>query len=277
MERWFEALAGFLEVPIKAERHGWSLQGDSDHRMKFVEDFITQKERKPTRGGKAPIFVAAQPSTENEWRNRLRLVERAAARQLTNAPVGFAASFANAKTSSAVVRLAFGLSLSFGLALRQRFTAYFMTADETCFVTAGDDALFAGAPSVSKFEPHRPLLRKAWPKLAAAAGATQQTYRDDPVVVAEIDRLRRSYAEELQCLERLYLAGGGKEARLLGDPPEEMKNDDAVEAEYVARLEDLIDRYRPRVLFEPLTVGVIEGWQPARVGSGRRTHSPKSG
>ncbi|MBI2839440.1 MAG: hypothetical protein HYX75_14085 [Acidobacteria bacterium] len=262
LQRWVRSLGEYLEAQVSDDAKGWRMEGTSDTWKNFVEDFLSEQEREALRRKIAPMVVVSEPGDQDEWRDRLRLVERAAARQLTCAPIGFAATLPAASKQSplsTVVRLAFGLSLSLGYRLRQRFTAYFLVNEGQHFLQTGDDPLFMLGAIVGPLDLKRSELRMALPTLLAAVGEAQESYRHDSPIVAEVDRLRQNYAQDLQCLERLYTTNSGKDARLLGQAPKGLKGDDAIEAEYVARLEDLVDRYRPRVIFEPLTIGVIEG------------------
>jgi hypothetical protein len=261
LQQWLTALSRHYDAELSARAGAWSIDGSSNAWAAFIDDFLTEKEKEAKRKPHS-WTVRADPENVFEWRDRFRLVERAAARELTSRPVAFTASVSpRAKKARTVVRLAFGLSLSLGTCHRCRFTA--CVADGKTTLRVGDDELFSLAPQIAPLDLHRKELRAALPQLLVAVAEAQAAYRQDAKVVAEIESMRRRYVEDSLFLDRLYNANSASDPRLMGDPPEGLKGDDAIEAEYVMRLEDLVDRYRPRVLFEPLTIGIVEGFHLA--------------
>ena len=257
LERWLTTLGGYLDAQVTAVEGGWHVVGTSAPWQRFADDIGATDPKKQ------PLLIAAEPRDGDQWRDRLRVVERAAARQLTAAPVAFTATIpAKSKrpATRTIVRFAFGFSLSLGRRLRQRFTAYAAPGDEHAHYVAGDDALFKRGPVIAALDTKRPEVRNALPALLSAARTAQESYRNDAGVLAELDRLRGNYEHESQSVETLYTINSGQSARLLGMESKEMKSEDATESEYVSRLEDLAERFRPRVIFEPLTIGLIAGW-----------------
>jgi len=257
LERWLTVLGEYTGANLVARPEGWKIDGASEAWTRFFNDIAAEDEEQH------PLLIARGPHGREQWLDHLRVVERAAARQLTLAPIGFTAvlpAAARRRGAKTIVRLAFGFSLSLGRRLRRSFTASVPLGAKQAIVTAGDDGLLELDPEIAALDVKGAELRKALPALLAGANDAQTTYRDDENVVAEIERLRRTYEDEVQSLATLYTINSGREARLLGMELQEQKGEDAIEAEYVARLEDLADRFRPRVLFEPLTLGIIEGW-----------------
>jgi hypothetical protein len=267
---WFGALGAFLEAEVSELADGWRLKGSGDSWRSFVEKTLgaSQPEaslRRSPRLKDGTVTIASAPRGPSEWRDRLGLVEKAVAQALTNAPVGFSAIVAAPRSmrfQSAVVRLAFGFSCMLGRRLRKRFTAYVLMKERRAFIRHGGDLLFTLAPAVGRLESSETETRDAIPQLLAAVSQAEEAYRRESAVVAEISRLRHSCEQELRCLNRLYTPTSGQDTRLLGVPTDGLKGDDAVEAEYAARFEDLLDRYRARIIFEPLTIGVVHGWNP---------------
>ncbi|HYR28420.1 MAG TPA: hypothetical protein VEU30_08140 [Thermoanaerobaculia bacterium] len=255
LQRWLTSLGSYMGAKVVAVENGWSIDGESERWLRFFNDVARPDEKK------RPLVVAPEPSGEAQWLDRLRVVERAAARQLSSAPVGFTAIIAPRKRATKnVVRFAFGFSLSLGARLRQRFTAYLPVGQHKCEVIAGDDGLFARDPKVGPLAAHRSMVRDALPILLAAAAEAQETYRNDGRVTQEIARLQARYQQESRSVETLYTINSGRDVRLLGMETKELKSEDATEAEYIGRLEDLAERYRPQILFEPLSIGLVEGW-----------------
>ncbi len=264
IDRWLGALARYFEAQLSKRAGGWELDGATESWERFLDSLLSREERQALNGRKlTSMGLSSEPDAVEQWRDRLRLVEKSAARTLTDAPVAFAAvipSTAAKGTRYTVVRFAFGFSLSLGHRIRRRYTVYSPTREGNALFRRGDDRLFAHGATVGPLDLSRKELREAMPALSTAAKAAEEKYRQEAEVVAEITRLRHSFVEELGCLQRLYIANWGQDAPVLGAPPEGLKGDDVVEAEYVTRLEDLVDRYHSRVQFEPLTIGVIEGW-----------------
>lgn len=258
LERWLRAVAEDLDASISGTATGWRLEGTGEGWKQFVVK-ISGPEKKPAQ----KKTVRREPRNLKEWRDRLRLVEKHAAATLNDAPVGFTATFPG-RRESRVVRFAFGFSLSLGYPLRKRFTAHFAIGKGQASLIAGDDGLFAAHPSISALDPTRAEWKAALPHLSSAAADAQKAYLSDAAVVAEVARIRKRYSSDVQCLETLYIANWGQDARLLGTAAKHLTGDDAIEAEYVTRLEDLIDRYRPAAMFTPLSIGIIEG-APDRV------------
>lgn len=272
LDRWLGALGSLLEADVAATADGWELSGAAEGWVRFVGNLLSPPEREGTQDREpALLAVASAPAGCEQWRDRLRLVEKSAAQALTNAPVGFTALLPTAPKGAAgttAARLAFGLSLSLGHRLRRRYTAYVLLGEGRSFFRRGADAVLTQLSKVGPLDLTRRETRGALEGLLAAAREAEAAYREDPEVVAELERLRERYKEELRCLDRLYTANWGQDAPLLGVPAAGLKGDDAIEAEYVSRLEDLADRYRPRVVFEPLTLGLVEGWSEAEFLSG---------
>jgi len=238
---WLDVLAVHHGARLTPVPGGWRVRGTQDR------------------------VVCSVPRSEDEWQHRFDLVEKAAASTLTNGPVTFAATLSpvSSKSSSRIVRLAFGLSFSFGHALRRRFTVYSPLRKGDCKVIAGDDAFFTRNPALGPLDLGQPGVREALERAGAAVAEAQQIYLRDPAVVAELDRIRKSFSDEVRCLERFYIPQDSFDTRILGHRAKNLGGDDAIEAEYLARLDDVLERYRPAILFEPLTIGVIEGWLPA--------------
>jgi hypothetical protein len=261
LQNWLSALAGYLEASVVVAGKGASrIEGTSESWQRFFEDIAAPKEKQHA------LLIASEPHDRDQWCDHLRVVERAAARQLTSAPVGFTALIPAAsrkRATKTVVRFAFGLSLSMGRRLRQRFTSYVHDGKGAPLLQTGSDALFSLHPDIGPLDVKRKDLGNALPALLSAAAEAQETYRKDPRVIEEIERLRKNYEQEYQSLDTLYTINSGQDARLLGTRSTDLRNEDATEAEYVGRLEDLTDRYRPRVILEPLTLGIIDGWHDA--------------
>lgn len=268
VERWLAVLSNHLDAQFSRGTSRWTLSGTSQTWRRYLRNLFTDEERVSLDDSRtASVNVAFDPSTKEEWRNRFRLVEKSAAQALTNAPVGFLAVLPSGKrgAKARVARLAFGYSLSLGKRVRRRFTAYFLPeSDESCF-RCGDDHILDDVERIAPLDLKQEAVHSALGRLIAAASNAEQEYRQDAQVVAEVARIRREYAKELRCLERLYTSNSGQDAPLLGLPATGLKGDDAVEAEYVSRLQDLMDRYQPRVLFEPLTLSIVENCNEAKL------------
>lgn len=259
VERWLAALAEYLDATVEPREAGWVIAGNSIAWNRFFEGIAVHGE------SNHPLFIATKPEGPQQWLDHLRIVERAAAQQITSAPVAFKATVQPAlrmRGVKTVVRLAFGLSLSLGNSLRQRFTATVTAGETRATLTAGDDGLFDLAPEITTPDLNRQDLHHALPALLSAVVDAETVYRRDAGVIAELDRLREAYVDEFQSLASIYTINSGRDARLLGMESQERKGEDAIEGEYVARLEDLENRYRPGIRLDVLTIGVVEGWLP---------------
>lgn len=213
-------------------------------------------------GDTTEILLSPNPTDPDAWRVRLQHVEKRIAQALISAPVAFSCSVKASRGAGnrpiELVRLAFGLSLSLGASYARRYTAYHFGEAEKAFYIAGRDKLFEscedfGAASVRKKDVTNSLRR-----MLELIPETVRDYQDSEPIRRQIDLQRTSLSSELRDLDRLYVASHGQYGRLLGQPPESVKGDDAIELEYFKRMEDIVARYGISIRFVPLTFGIIK-------------------
>lgn len=203
-----------------------------------------------------PIQICAEPQDKTSWKNRLRFVEQSAAQALLAGPVGFACELENGHSKLAsVYRLALGLSLSTGHACRRRYTLY--SHEGSVFFTDGSDCLFDHTRSITALDLKRTQFLDVLAEVCKPLSQIATSYASDTDVAQQVESLNKKLAAEMRDLDRLYLSGHGKHARLIGNALEGLHGEDAIEAEYLGRLRDIVARYQVSICFEPLTFSLI--------------------
>jgi hypothetical protein len=244
---------------VLATEYGGRVTTVSDGDVRLTPD---SEQWKKVLGTTAGILLNANPTDPDAWRVRLQHVEKRIAQALISAPVAFSCSVKAGRGSGdrsvELFRLAFGLSLSLGVACACRYTAYYFGGAEKAFYVAGRDKLFEccgefGAVNVKNKEVTDGLRR-----LLEVIPEVVCDYQDSEPIRRQIDLQKTSLSRELRDLDRLYVARHGQYSRLLGQPPEPAKGDDAIELEYFRRIEDVVAKYGVSVRFVPLTLGVIK-------------------
>jgi hypothetical protein len=214
-------------------------------------------------GSKDPIVLSSNPQHPDAWRTRLQFVEKRTSRAVNSSPVGFSCSMIeNGKARDSggpveVVRLAFGLSLSLGASLRRRYTAYYLSNTKQALYIQGQDRLFAACTNIGALDLRNKALTLGTEHLLGLLKEVEREYSLSTSVQEQTKSLNETLSSELRELDRLYKAGHGQYAQLLGRAPEPLKGDDAIESEYLHRLEDLLRKYRLSVLFTPLSLGIV--------------------
>lgn len=214
-------------------------------------------------GSKDPIVLSSNPQHADAWRTRLQFVEKRTARAVNSSPVGFSCSMIeNGKPRDSgglveVVRLAFGLSLSLGASLRRRYTAYYLSNTKQALYIQGQDRLFAGCTDIGALDLRNKALTLGTERLLDLLKEVEREYSLSTPVEEQTKRLNETLSSELHELDRLYKASHGQYAQLLGRAPGPLKGDDAIESEYLHRLEDLLRKYRLAVLFAPLSLSIV--------------------
>jgi len=251
LREWVKVLSKEYAASLRHEEGEFRLESSSD------------KWRELT-GSTKTIVISSEPESGGSWWMRLRLVEKAAARAIISAPVGFSCSLGvgrKQRKSKAghtdVMRLAFGFSLSLGASSRQRYTAYYVKLFDKAFHILGEDQLFDHCCEIDPLDLRSPCLKDGLKPLLPAVDRAQADYRASSMVTDQLDSLREKLLKELTDLDKLYAVNYGQYAQLLGRPPDGLRGEDAIEAEYVSRMEDIFLKYQPAVVFEPLTLGVI--------------------
>lgn len=210
------------------------------------------------------VVITSPPNSEESWKNRFRLIEKAVARAIVAAPVGFDCKLINPDVQPnaevndvTIIRLAYGFSLSIGRCLRQRFTAYYVIELDESFCVLGEDDLFDLNCQLKELNLENQAVKSGLSPLLASVQETQQVYCSHNSVRTELDRLQKNLLRELRDLDRLYTVNYGQYAKLHGRASAGLRGEDAIEAEYLNKMEDIFHRYQPAVVFEPLTLGVV--------------------
>lgn len=211
------------------------------------------------------IELSLSPNTASTWEHRIRLVEKATARAVVSAPVGFSCNPVGLELAGnpganlvTILRLAYGFSLSVGQCLRQRLTAYYVVESGQSFYIVGQDELFDHNPQVQGLDLEDPYFQTSLSPLMFTVNETQEEYCSQASVRNELDKLKRSLSKQLRNLDRLYTVNYGQYARLYGRKTEKLRGEDAIEAEYIDKMEDIFYRHQPTIIFEPLSLGLIK-------------------
>ncbi|HEV7683910.1 MAG TPA: hypothetical protein VGO68_17400 [Pyrinomonadaceae bacterium] len=212
-------------------------------------------------GGNEPILLGENPATPDEWRMRLQHVEKRIAQAIVSAPLSFSCSVKeagkNRDANLAVVRFAFGLSLSLGVACTHRYTAYHVNGIDRALYIPGQDRLFeicTGTGHVDLLDKH---LSSGLRQILNVIPEVEREYEGLESVRQQLNLLNNNLSAELRDLDRLYIASQGQYAQLLGKPSESVRGDDAIELEYFNKLEDIVGRYKMSVRFVPLNLGLV--------------------
>lgn len=248
---WARILAKEYDGRLTVLPEGVRLEGSSDRWEQST-------------GGKDPILLMSRPQTPEQWRERLKHVEKRAARAVMSGPVGFSCSVAETKrvktqniSDAKVVRFAFGLSLSLGQSCYRRYTAYYVSATEETFFLGGQDSLFESCENLGGLDLNDRLLSKGLPRVISLLPDVEADYNACGPVRAEVKRLNEAVSTELRDLDRLYLAGYGQYALLLGKAPERLRGEDAIESEYLAKMNDILERFKVSIILKPLSLGLV--------------------
>jgi len=208
------------------------------------------------------LLLSPNPTDPDAWRVRLQHVEKRIAQALISAPVAFSCSVKASRGAGnrpvELIRLAFGLSLSLGASCARRYTAYFVGEAGKALYIAGRDKLFESGKAFGAVNMKNKDVNNNLRRMLEVIPEAVRDYQDSEPIQRQIALQRTSLSSELRDLDRLYAASHGQYARLLGQPPEPVKGDDAIELEYFKRMEDVVAKYQFSVRFVPLSLGVIK-------------------
>lgn len=243
LQRWGMYLARELGVHYEESNDGVILTPVNE---KFQE----------VAGQRDSIHICANPLDPSAWQNRLRYIEQSVAQAILAGPVGFTTILEKGPGEpTGLVRLAFGLSLTTGCACRRRYTAYYL--ENSTFFVQGTDSLFDLVEKSTALDMSKQELAEALEEISKRLPQIETQYLYDQDVIKQLDFLNKNLGRELRDLDRLYLSGHGKYARLIGKPPQRLRGEDAIEAEYMNRMEDIVARHQLAVRFEPLSLGLV--------------------
>jgi hypothetical protein len=171
VERWLIVLSDYIGAELSKRSSGWIMKGTSDTWKRYLSNLATDEERPSLDRAETPsVRISNNPKSKKQWQDRLRLVEKSAAKVLTNAPVVFLAALPATKhrDTSSVLRLAFGYSLSLGKRVRRRFTAYFLSGRDESHFRRGDDSLLDDVVRIRPLDAEQATIRGALDGLRAA-------------------------------------------------------------------------------------------------------------
>jgi hypothetical protein len=214
-------------------------------------------------GSQDPICISSMPVSVEDWRSRLRYVEKAAARKILDGPVGYSCSLrgssntGNGSEHTIVVRLAFGLSLSTGPSCNCRYTAYYIANKKAVSFICGSDQLFDENIEIGALDLKEKNLRNGAKYLLELVKRIEGDYQESMQVQEQVSKLNESLSNELRALERFYTPSGNEYAHALGSLDKKLRGEDRLDAEYANKARDIIERYQVNVIFRPLSLGTI--------------------
>ena len=214
-------------------------------------------------GSKNPLVLALAPKGVDPWRLRLRHVEKAAARAVISGPVGFSCSVEeNEKRKYThgpidIIRLAFGLSLSVGHNYGQRYTAYYLGEGKEAFYISTQDRLFELCTNIQALDLNKSILKSGLQNILSLIKQVAHEYRTLALIQEQLKQMSEALSGELRDLDRLYTASYGQYAQLLGRAPDGLRGEDAIEAEYLNRMEDIMEKFKLCVVFKPLSLSIV--------------------
>jgi hypothetical protein len=247
---WTQQLAGEIGGQV-------NLEGDRIHLHPASPKWATATD------GQESIVISPSPENVEEWRLRLRYVEKAAAQAILSGPVGYSCRLHVPRNTekegehTEVIRLAFGLSLSMGANCYRRYTAYHLPSLGVTAYSAGRDKLFDDQVETEALDLKEPHLRSSIETLLDLAARIEGEYLGLPQVSEQIETLNQSLSSELRALERFYTPGRGQYVRVLGNLDPKLRGEDKLDAEYSNKARDIIEKYQLRVIFRPLSLGKI--------------------
>lgn len=239
--------------------------GQLQARLTVVDDTV---QLRPSVGaprrGRGATNLMSEPDTPDAWRTRLTYIEKAAAEEIKSGPAAFSCSAAEGRAHGRgtddlvdVVRVAFGLSLSLGKSCGRRYTAYFLPDIEQGSFIAGRDELPGVWTEVSRLDLRQVGLRPALEHWLGMLGEVAIEYRSCAAVAGQLANLNAGLASELRDLDRLYTTRGGEFAYLLGQAKASLRGEDAIESEYLTRMEDILGKYTVGILLRVLSIGIV--------------------
>jgi hypothetical protein len=206
------------------------------------------------------IKVVASPTTHLEWRTRLEWLEKQAARFVLGAPLAYSAamrSVAGQRASGLALRLSFGLSLSFGHPLRQRFSAYVFSSGRKPELRGAEGDSLENAKDVKLLLRAPVWVTKAWAKVVPLVEEACERYESRPDVQEELGRLAQRRRESLWYLHNLYNRREGFNDHIYGLPLGETSGSAAIAQEYQNCQLVVLRRYSVRIEVKALSLGVL--------------------
>jgi hypothetical protein len=211
-------------------------------------------------GAQRSLVLREKPKDPAEWKVRLQHVEKRVARAIITAPVAFSCVVkpSKGKREDTVIRFAFGLSLSLGLACQRRYTAYYVPDTKRSFYLAGQDQLFEVGSDFGPANPGSKESINGLRQILELVPKVVSEYQESGLVTEQIRVLDKVLSHELRSLGWLYLATSNQYPTLLGNSSDlAVKGDDAVELEYLNKLEDIVSRFKVSVRFAPLSLAIV--------------------
>lgn len=238
-ERLLDCIARAQRAHVKKTREGFVVQGGA------IDGAIT---------------VLRSPTDYVQWRTRLEWLEKQAASFLLGAPLIYSArvrSIANHRITDRALRLSFGLSLSMGHPLRQRFAAYlFLPGGNTVLQIPNGESIEA-ARDVTFLALGPAREERVWDGLVPVIEEACEHYSKRDDVKEELSSLARKRREALWYLDNLYMRREGFNDHLYGLPPEGTSGSAAITQEYRNCQRVLLERYSVRIELTPLSLGIL--------------------
>lgn len=210
-------------------------------------------------------LIAYAPKEQVDWELRLKWVEKQLAVYLLGAPILYGIQWERKRgkrLAMRALRLSIGLSLSIGQPHPKRYTCTLKHRESDIFVaegghlpkgTGGNKLLLTNLPDWAENE-----LERFAPAILKAC----ELFQKRPEVQVATSTLHEKFNTEWSDLDRLYRRKQGTNDRLYGLPAVGREGSVAIEAE-LRRLQSIVlERYRLRLRFRVLSLGVFEGDVP---------------
>lgn len=210
--------------------------------------------------GSADELVALQPATADEWRSRLRRLEKQAAIVLLNPSLAYSIAYParrGEKPPRQTLRLSASLSLSVGRPFGRRQVFTFSRGTGQVTVSEGE-ALPRRDGEQSTFLASLPgWVERAMIPLTSAIVAQCEAYELRPEVQDAVARIGEQRRTELAHIQLLYTSQR-RGTRLYGLPRSGAHASSTVEAERRQLETIVLDRYLVQIRVRVLSLGILE-------------------
>ncbi len=214
------------------------------------------------RDGRPSIVVKRAPADPNEWRVRFERVEKQAAIILNNPPVVYSMVWKTrgaAKQDSAMLRLSFGVSLSVGAPLSQRYVATLERGARQAVIEERGLPPTEGAAQTAILSTLPRWVEKGTETLSRAVLEACERYQLRSEVQTAIKGLGEKRRTELAQIDYLYARRQESAGHLYGLPEPGTEGSASIEVEQRRLRQTVIDRYTVRVYVRMLSLGLLVG------------------
>jgi hypothetical protein len=214
------------------------------------------------RDGRPSVVVKRKPVEPEEWRVRFEHVEKQAAIILNNPLVVYSIVWKardSAKKGRAMLRLSFGVSLSVGAPLSQRYVATLERGARQAVIKEQGLQPAEGEAQTAIVSALPQWAEQGTKALSRAVLEACDRYKVRPEVQTAIAELGDRRRTELAQIEHLYARRPESNGQLYGLPEPGTQGSASIEAEQRRLQQVVIDRYTVRVCVRMLSLGLLEG------------------